>query len=311
MMRAMARYAVAAVVFWGLAAIPLVADFFGQSYLVSLGTRIVIFALAAVTLDFLLGIGGLVSLGHAAFIGIGAYVVAVFALYGVSELLVVLPAAVIASGLFALATGALALRTRGINFIMITLAFAQMLYFGTTSFSALGGDDGFTLPMRSSVLGIRALDSATGLFWISFTLLAFTYLLFQVLALSSFGRALGALKQNSDRMEALGVDRWQVQLRAYVISGGVCATAGVLLANLTGFVSPSYIAWQRSGDLIIMSVVGGQGTIIGAIAGAAGFLGLEEYLSQYFEYWRLVLGPIAIVIALLVAKPLRFSRRHG
>jgi len=307
----MARYIVAAVVFWCLATVPLFADYLDQTYLITLTTRIMIFALAAVTLDFILGVGGLVSLGHAAFIGIGAYTVALFSLYGVSELLIILPFAVAASGLFAFLTGALALRTRGINFIMITLAFAQMLFFGTTSFSALGGDDGFSLPMRSRILGIPALDSALGLFWISFAFLALAYVLFQLLSLSSFGRALDAFKQNREKMESLGVDRWRLQLRAYVISGAVCAIAGVLLANLTGFVSPSSIAWQRSGDLVIMSVVGGQGTIIGAIIGAVGFLGLEEYLSHYIEYWRLILGPIAIVIALLLNVTFWSSRRHG
>ena len=307
----MARYIVAAAVFWCLATIPLLADYLDQTYLINLTTRIMIFALAAVTLDFILGVGGLVSLGHAAFIGIGAYTVALFSLYGVSELLIIVPFAVVASGLFAFLTGALALRTRGINFIMITLAFAQMLFFGTTSFSALGGDDGFSLPMRNRILGFSALDSALGLFWISFAFLALAYVLFQMLSLSSFGRALDAFKQNREKMESLGVDRWRLQLRAYVISGAVCAIAGVLLANLTGFVSPSSIAWQRSGDLVIMSVVGGQGTIIGAIIGAVGFLGLEEYLSHYIEYWRLILGPIAIVIALLLNVTFWSSRRHG
>lgn len=310
-MRHMLRYFIAAATFWCLAAVPVLADALDQTYLISLATRIMIFALAAVTLDFILGVGGLVSLGHAIFIGIGAYTVALFALYDVSELSVVLPVAVVAGGLFALLTGALALRTRGINFIMITLAFAQMLYFGTTSFSALGGDDGFSLPMRNTLFGLRPIDTPLGLFWFSFACLALTYLLFQILSLSSFGRALNALKQNSQKMESLGVDRLRLQLRAYVISGAVCAVAGVLLANLMGFVSPSSINWQRSGDLVIMSVVGGQGTIIGAILGAVGFLGLEEYLSHYVEYWRLILGPIAIVIALLLNSPLWLKRRHG
>ncbi|HEY7748128.1 MAG TPA: branched-chain amino acid ABC transporter permease [Aestuariivirgaceae bacterium] len=307
----MTRYVIAAIVFWCLATVPFLADYFDQSYLISLTTRIMIFALAAVTLDFILGIGGLVSLGHAAFIGIGTYTVAIFSKYGVTDLLVIIPVAVLASGLFALITGALALKTRGINFIMITLAFAQMLYFGTTSFSALGGDDGFSLSMRGTVFGMPLLDNHLGLFWTSFVLLALTYVIFQTLALSSFGRALGALKQNSEKMESLGVGRRQLQLRAYVISGSLCAISGVLLANLSGFVSPSSLAWQRSGDLVIMSVVGGQGTIIGAVIGAIGFLGLEEYLSQLIEYWRLILGPIAILIALFLNHSAGSSRRHG
>lgn len=310
-MRSMARYVVAAIVFLGLASIPFFAEQFNHSYLVSLATRIMIFALAAVTLDFILGIGGLVSLGHAAFIGMGAYTVALFSLYGVSDLMVILPVAMVASGLFALLTGALALKTRGINFIMITLAFAQMLYFGTTSFSALGGDDGFSLPIRGTVFGFPLLGSAQNLFWTSFFLLAVVYLLFQTLSLSSFGRALDGLRQSSEKMEALGVDRWRLQLRAYVISGSICAIAGVLLANLSGFISPSSIAWQRSGDLVIMSVVGGQGTIIGAIIGAIGFLGLEEFLSQHVEYWRLILGPIAILVAFFLDSSWRRTHRHG
>lgn len=311
MTHGMLRHVIAAITFWCLAAVPFVAEMLDQGYLVTLATRIMIFALAAVTLDFILGVGGLVSLGHSIFIGIGAYTVALFTLYQVTELLVILPIAIVAGGLFALLTGALALRTRGISFIMITLAFAQMLYFGTTSFSALGGDDGFTLPMRSSFLGYRVLDNSLNLFWTSFAFLALTFLLFQALSLSSFGRALRAMKQNSEKMESLGTDRWRLQLRAYVISGAVCAIAGVLLANLSGFISPSSIAWQRSGDLLIMSVVGGQGTIIGAILGAIGFLGLEEYLSHYVEYWRLVLGPIAIVIALLLNRPSFRWGRNG
>ena len=310
MKHGMLRYIVAALTFWGLAAVPFLAEALGQSYLVNFATRIMIFALAAVTLDFILGVGGLVSLGHAIFIGIGAYTVALFALYQVTELLVILPIAIAAGALFALLTGSLALRTRGINFIMITLAFAQMLYFGTTSFSALGGDDGFSLPMRSSRFGPPSAGQFARPLLDKFRLPgALLFAISDACAFFLWPRT-RALKQNSENGDSRHRPM-ELQLRAYVISGAVCAIAGVLLANLSGFISPSSIAWQRSGDLIIMSVVGGQGTIIGAILGAIGFLGLEEYLSHYMEYWRLVLGPIAIIIALLLNKPRWSWRRNG
>jgi branched-chain amino acid transport system permease protein len=271
-----------------------------DSYLLGLATRAMIFGIAALSLDLLLGAGGLVSFGHAAYLAIGAYAVAVLDANGLADLWAVLPAALAAAALFALATGAVALRTSGVNYIMITLAFAQMLYFAAGSLAAYGGDDGYTLTGRTLIFGARLLETSRGLYTATLLLLLASYLLCRILVASGFGRALRGVRQNAVRMQAMGFGPFAIRLAASVIGGMICVLAGVLLANAAEFVSPAYAAWQRSGDLLIMVILGGAGSVHGAILGAAAVVLTEEVLGRFTEHWRLIFGPLLILAVLLL-----------
>ncbi len=255
--------------------------------------RVMVFAIAAMSLDFILGIGGLLSFGHAAPLVIGAYAVAILDEAGISEAAVVVPVAVAAAGVFALVTGAVALRTRGINFIMITLAFAQMVYFAVASLSRYGGDDGYTLYNRTVVLGHDWLSAAH--FYVSaLVVLAVVWGMLRMVAASRFGRALAAVRQNRVRVQALGLDPYAIELVAMVGAAMICAVAGVLMANEAEFVSPAYGAWARSGDLMVMVILGGVGSLHGAILGALVVVLAEEGLGRVTEHWPLLYGPALI-----------------
>jgi len=275
-----------------------------ETFLLALVARVMIFAIAAVSLDLILGGGGLVSFGHAAFIGIGAYAVAILDANGIIDATVVVPAALAGGGLFALATGAVSLRTRGVYFIMITLAFAQMAFFVAGSLAQYGGDDGYTLYDRTELAGLRPLAGPLGLYWSSFAVLLGAYLLCRMLLASRFGRVLRAAKENRTRVEALGFAPFRFQLAAYVIAGMIAALSGVLLANSAEFVSPAYASWQRSGELLVMVILGGAGTLHGAILGAAFVLLAEEYLSHLTEHWRLIFGPMLVLAVLFFRRGL-------
>jgi branched-chain amino acid transport system permease protein len=292
------RIALAVLVFAGLAAAPLLAPFGPEGYVLSLLTRVMIFALAAVSLDLILGYGGLISFGHAAFIGIGAYCVGILTSHGTQDILVHVAAALGASALLALVIGAVSLRTSGVYFIMITLAFGQMLFFLATSLAAYGGDDGMTLSSRSTVFGSNLLGSGRTFYYVAFGCLLLAYLLCRAIVASRFGRVLRGSRQNLVRMQALGFNPFAFQLTAFVIAGMLCGIAGLLLANHTEFVSPAYMTWQRSGDLIFMTVLGGLGSGIGAVVGAAVFLLLEEFLSDVTEHWRMIFGPMLILVVI-------------
>ncbi|WGF89224.1 branched-chain amino acid ABC transporter permease [Marinivivus vitaminiproducens] len=292
------RNALPIVLFAVLAVAPVAAVLLGEPHLLGVLTRVVIFALAALSLDLILGQGGLVSFGHAAFMGLGAYTAAILASHGVHDALVQLPAALFVCTLFALATGAICLRTEGVYFIMITLAFAQMAYFFTTSLSAYGGDDGLSLAARTTLLGAPILDAASGLYAVSFSLLLGAYLLTRTVAVSRFGRVLRGIRQNRTRMEAIGFAPVRFQLAAYVLAGCLAGLSGVLLANQVGFVSPSLLSWQRSGELIVMVVLGGLGSLHGAVMGAALYILLEDVLAEVSQHWRIVFGPLLVLVAL-------------
>jgi len=279
-----------------LAVMPAAAHFGAAGYL-PLVTRTMIVGLAAMSLDLLIGCGAMISFGHAAFIGIGAYAVGILSSHGIDDAFVQLAAALVVSGLFALLTGAISLRTQGVYFIMITLAFGQMLYFLLTSLAAYGGDDGLSLS-RSHVFGAPLLKNSLTLYYVAFGLLLIFYLLCRAIVMSRFGRVLRGIKDNPIRMRAIGFAPYRYQLTAYVIAGMIAAVAGFLLANASEFVSPAYVSWQRSGDLIFMVVLGGLGTLHGAILGAAAFTLLEEFLSGLTEYWGMIFGPLLIVVVL-------------
>jgi branched-chain amino acid transport system permease protein len=304
-------------IFGVLAGLPIAALVVPENYLLDLGTRIMIFAIAAVALDLVVGYGALVSFGHAAFIGLGAYAVGMLAAHGIGEVLVALPAALAASVLFALATGAVSLRTKGVYFIMITLAFGQMAFFTASSLAPYGGDDGLTIAARNTLVGIPIFKYPRGLYYVVLAALAGTFFLCRAIVASRFGRVLRGAKENATRMATLGFEVYRFQLVAYAISGGLCGLAGFLLANANDFVSPAYMSWQRSGELIIMVLLGGIGTLYGAIIGAASYLLIEEFLSRVTEYWQVIFGPFLVLVVVfgrgglvgLFAWPWR--RRHG
>lgn len=273
---------------------------FGQGYAMTLLARAMILATAAVGLSVLVGGAGLVSLGYAATLGAGAYAVVALDAAGVVEGLAVLPAAAAAGALFALLTGAVAIRTSGVHFIMITLAFGQMAFFTAGSLTAYGGDDGYTLYGRTELLGTRLLEDRMGFHWLCLGLLAATLLFCRFLLASRFGRVLRASRENALRVRAVGLDPYPFRLLAYGLMGAVGGLAGALLANSAEFVAPSYMAWQRSGDLLFMVILGGLGSLSGAVAGALAITLLEEWLAELTEHWRLVFGPLLVLSVLFL-----------
>jgi branched-chain amino acid transport system permease protein len=276
-----------------------------------------VFALAALSLNFILGFGGLVSFGHAMYMGIGAYAVGILAHHGVHNGWVQLAAGLGAGAVVALAVGAICLRTSGMAFIMITLAFAQMLFFLGVSLRDYGGDDGLQIPNRSD-FGLFSLANGTVLYYVTFALLVGVLYLLHRLVHSRFGMVLRGCKSNERRMKALGFPTLRYKLVAYVISALVCVLAGVLLGNLTRFVAPAYMAWTVSGELIVITVLGGLGTLFGPVVGAAALLLLEEVLSSFSvgvpwldkflsQHWLALIG-LFIVLVVLVLKQGLYGR---
>ncbi len=314
--RVQSRHVVATLLLVGLALVPVISAAIAQPFYVTLFTRVVIFALAAVGLNLILGYGALVSFGHAMYIGIGAYAVGILAHHGIGNGWVQLGAALAVGAMVAVVIGLICLRTSGMAFIMITLAFAQMFYFLCISLKQYGGDDGLTINARSD-FGLFSLTSNTVLYYFALVLLVVCLVLFQRLVHSRFGMVLRGCRSNERRMAALGFPTLRYKLTAYVISALVCVVAGALLANLTKFAAPSYMAWQASGDLIVMIVLGGMGTLIGPVAGAVALLIFEEILAGWTTHWMIVLGPVIVLIVLTAKKGLygflvdRDARRAG
>ncbi len=292
-----AGHALPIAIFLIFAIVPLFATFKAETYVLSLVTRVMIFAIAALALDLLIGYGALVSFGHAAFIGLGAYAVGILSSHGINEALISLPLALGVSALFAFATGIVCLRTKGVYFIMITLAFGQMAFFTASSLAPYGGDDGLTIKMRSTFAGFPILANDRALYYVCLACLLGTYLLCRALVASRFGRVYRGARENALRMGTIGFEVYRFQLVAYVIAGAIGGLSGFLLGNATDFVSPAYMSWQRSGDLLIMVIFGGIGTLNGAIIGAAAFLLTEEWLSGITEHWKLIFGPLLVFVA--------------
>ena len=287
------------VLFLGLTLVPLAALFGAQGYILDIATRVMIFAIAAIGLDLIVGYGALVSFGHAAFIGIGAYAVGILSAHGINEALIALPAALAAATLFGIGTGAICLRTQGVYFIMITLAFGQMAFFTASSLAPYGGDDGLTIQVRNTVAGLPLLASDRARYYVVLLCLLGGYLACRALVVSRFGRVFRGARQNPTRMAAIGFDVYRFQLVAYAISGALGGLAGFLLANATEFVSPAYMSWQRSGELIIMVLLGGIGRLHGAIIGAIVFIVIEEWLSGVTEHWKMIFGPFLVIVVLV------------
>jgi branched-chain amino acid transport system permease protein len=293
-----ARKVVTALVIAGLLLLPLYSSLTGNIFVLTLFTRIVIFALAAASLNLIMGYGGMMSFGHAAYLGIGGYAVGILAYEGIGSGFIQWPVAILVSALFALAVGSLSLRTRGVYFIMITLAFAQMAYYVASGLARYGGDDGLTIYKRSDFGGLIDLSGRVQFYYLCLAcLFGGVYLIWRIVN-SRFGLVVQGLRSNEARMQAIGFPANRYRLACFVISGMMCGLAGALLANNTDFVSPAAMYWTRSGDLMVMVILGGMGSLFGPVIGTIAFLLLEEFLSQITEYWAMILGPMLLLIVL-------------
>jgi branched-chain amino acid transport system permease protein len=297
-----------------LALVPVYAAVSGNVFLMTLFTRIVILAIAATSLNLILGYGGMVSFGHAVYLGVGGYGVGILAHEGIGSGFVQWPVALAVSALFALIVGALCLRTRGVYFIMITLAFAQLVYYFGVALERYGADDGLTIYRRSQFAGLINLSSKTQFYYLCLALLVAAIYLVWRLTNSRFGLVIQGARSNDRRMQAIGFPTYRYRLTAFVIAGTLCGLAGALLANHGDFVSPAVMHWTRSGDLIVMVVLGGMGSSFGPLIGAVALLVLEEALPvairfvaapfigndavRVAEYWQIVLGPLFILVVL-------------
>jgi len=297
-----------------LALLPAYVALTGDRFMLTLFTRIVILAMAAVSLNLILGYAGMMSFGHAAYLGIGGYAVGILAFEGFGSGFIQWPVALAASALYALVIGALSLRTRGVYFIMITLAFAQMAYYLASGTARYGGDDGLSLDSRSGFAGLIDLSDKTTFYYVCLVLLFGSIALVWRLTNSRFGMVLQGVRSNEARMRAIGFPTFRYQLAGFVIAGTMCGLAGALNANHNDFVSPSIMFWTRSGDLIVMVVLGGMGTLFGPLFGALALLFLEQFLpaaitavvhpfdpagaAKAGEYWQIVLGPLLLLVVL-------------
>jgi branched-chain amino acid transport system permease protein len=289
---------------------PLVAPALNLDFYVSFVRRVLIFALAATSLNFILGYGGMVALGHAAFFGAGAYVVAMLSVQGVSHALIAWPVAMLVAGALAFVIGLISLRTRGVYFIMITLAFAQMVFYLFISLRQYGGEDGINLTGPSLLPGLNLADDRTFYYVVLVVVLACLWWLNRLIQ-ARFGQALQGIRENESRMEALGYPVFRIKLLAFVIAGVMAGLAGALLASHNQFVSPSLMHWTASANLIIMVIVGGIGLRYGGLVGAAVMLWLEEVLRLYTDYWHLPLGVLLLAIVLFAPRGLAGMFKRG
>ncbi len=283
------------------AVFPLIATAMDEPYYVDLLTRIMIFAIAATSLDLILGYGGMISFGHAVYLGIGGYAVAVFSFYGIDNGFLQFATTIVASAIIAAIIGLISLRTSGVYFIMITLAFAQMLFYLGISVEEYGGDDGINTN-RSEFFGIIDLYDQMTFYYFVFAILVLAVFMSHRIVHSHFGAVIRGARSNDRRMKAIGFPTYRYKLVAFIISGAMCGVAGALLANLTEFTTPEYMHWSRSGEILVMVIMGGIGSIFGPIFGATAFLLLEEYLSDVTEHWMLFFGPLLILIVLFAKR---------
>ena len=287
-----------------LAAVPPVAALLHQPFYVDLFRRVMIFAIAAVSLDLILGYGGMVSFGHAAYLGVGAYAVGVLTHHGIDNGYVQWAVAIVASTVVALAIGAVSVRTSGVYFIMITLAFTQMLYYLGISIEEYGGDDGMRLPTRSQFAGLVDLKDPTVFYYLVLgILLAFLYLGHRLVN-ARFGMVLRAAKSNEARARAIGFSLYRYKLAAFVLAGAMGGVAGALLVNQTEYLTPEFMHWTRSGEIMFMVILGGMGTLVGPVVGAVVLLLLEDVLSAWTAHWQMILGPFLVLVVLFAKRGL-------
>jgi len=287
-----------------LAAVPLAAALLDQPFYLDLVRRIMIFAIAALSLNLILGYGGMISFGHAAYLGVGAYAVGVLAHYGIHNGFLQWALAIGASALVALAIGAVSIRTSGVYFIMITLAFTQMLYYLGISIEEYGGDDGMRLQVKSQFPGLIDLNDANAFYYLVLAILVLALFLGQRLVDSRFGMVIRAAKSNEVRTRSIGFSPYPYRLAAFVIAGAVCGLAGALLVNHTAYLTPEFMNWTRSGELMFMVILGGMESIAGPVLGAFALLLLEDALSGWTQHWQLVLGPLLVLSVLFLKRGL-------
>ncbi|SMC98811.1 branched-chain amino acid ABC transporter permease [Rhizobium sp. RU36D] len=288
-----------------LLAAALIANWLGETFYITLATRIAILALAATGLNLVLGLGGLVSFGHAVYFGIGGYAAGIlsahvfsgepllFGLGGTDQMPVIWIVAALVSGLLAVLIGAISLRTSGVYFIMITLAFAQMVYYFAVSWPAYGGEDGLSILVRNQFPGLNTMKPLS-FFLVCYVLLLLGIVFFSALRRSRFGTALEVIRQNETRAASVGISPFPVKLVAFVLSGMITGIAGALFADLNRFVSPSMMSWHMSGELIVLIILGGTGRLMGPLAGAALYILIEHYLGEITERWQFFLGLILL-----------------
>lgn len=269
-----------------------------QPFYLDIASRLMILAMAAVGLNLIVGYGGMVSFGHAAYLGIGAYSVGIPAYYGIYNGFIHLGVAVATSAVFALITGAISLRTKGIYFIMITLAFAQMLYYTFISLEEYGGDDGLVINMRSRFPELLNLENDLVLYYFIFVLLVLTIIFAYRLIGSRFGRVIQGCMHNEKRMQSLGFETFRYRLTCFVISGVIGGIAGFFLGNFTEFISPEMMSWDHSAELLLIMIFGGLGTMLGPVVGTFIFVLLEEWLSALTVYWHFIFGALLIAVVL-------------
>jgi len=287
-----------------LAAVPPVAALANQPFYLDLVRRVMIFAIAALSLNLILGYGGMISFGHAAYLGVGAYAVGVLAHYGINNGFLQWALAIGASALVALAIGAVSIRTSGVYFIMITLAFTQMLYYLGISIEEYGGDDGMRLAVKSQFPGLIDLNDATAFYYLVLAILVLCLFLGQRLVDSRFGMVIRAAKSNEVRTRSIGFSPYPYRLAAFVIAGGVCGLAGALLVNHTAYLTPEFMNWTRSGELMFMVILGGMASIAGPVLGAFALLLVEDALSGWTQHWQLILGPLLVLSVLFLRRGL-------
>lgn len=290
------RAVILAVLLAAVLALPLL----GEPYYVKVATRMAVFGIVALSLDLLVGYTGLISFGHAAFLGVGAYTVGILASHGVHSAWIAWPLAMAAAAAAATVIGAISLRSTGLYFIFITLAFNQMLYYLAQSLRQYGGDDGFALARANAFIGGVDAGNPVVLFYVSMGLLLGALYAAHRMVHSRFGQVAQAARDNELRLAAVGVAPYRYKLSMFIISGALAGLGGALNANLMQFVSPSLLSWTVSGDLLMMVILGSVGTLIGPVLGAVLFIGFEQVLSDLTEHWMLILGPILVARVLFL-----------
>lgn len=288
---------VAAVIVVLLLAVPVYASMASEPFALTFFSRVLIFALAAVSLNLILGYGGMVSFGHALYLGLGAYAVGLLVQNGITNGWVQLAATVAVCAVVGAITGAISLRTTGIAFIMITLAFAQTFFYLFVSLKQYGGDDGLSISARSD-FGFMTMASPIALYYVALALVLAALFFTRKLVNARFGMVLQGCRINERRMKAMGFPAIRHKLSAYVLSSVLCGIAGMLYANLTGFASPAYMAWTLSGEMIVMVVLGGMATVFGPLVGSLVLLMSEEFLKAMTDHWPMILGPLIVLVVL-------------
>ena len=280
--------------------VPIIATLIDEPYYMNLFARLMIWAIAAISLNLILGYGGLISFGHALYLGIGAYAVGICSYYDINNIFIQVPIALGVATIISFVFGGISLRTRGVYFIMITMALTQMIYYLSISIEEYGSDDGLIIYVRSEFgTNIINLDNPFHRYYLIFLVMVGCLYLTYRLIHSRFGYVIRGAKSNELRMEVIGHSTFRYRLVCFMIAGVMCTLAGVLSANVEKFVSPDVMHWTRSGELIFMVVLGGMASILGPLTGAMVFWLISEILARFTEHWHIIFGPFLILVVLL------------